>query len=141
MSELDRLTGAIGHPAPSRHKVAPWRLVLGLVLAPASFLLQIVGSYVVAARVCNLGSDPRNWTIGINAVAVIGALAGMWFAWHGFRATRHEKKGGARQAIDTGEGRTRFIAACGFAESGIFLLAVTLGLTSVLTVSQCLVVR
>lgn len=65
----------------------------------------------------------------------------MWFAWHAFQATRHEKSGGTQQTLDAGEGRTRFIAACGFAESSIFLLAVILGLTSVLTVSQCLVVR
>ena len=141
MSELDRLTGALSHPAPARHKVAAWRLIFGLVLAPASFLVQIVGSYVVAARACDLGSNPRDWTIAINSVAVIGSLAGMWFAWHAFQATRHEKDGGAQHALDTGEGRTRFIAGCGFAESSIFLLAVVLGLTAVLTVSQCLVVR
>ncbi|RST31276.1 hypothetical protein HMF7854_10845 [Sphingomonas ginkgonis] len=141
MSDLARLTEALQDPAPDRHRVAGWRLVLGLVLAPTSFLLQIVGSYIVTVHLCDLGGDPRPWTFGINAIAVAGALAGIWFAWHAFQATRHERGGGARKSLDTGEGRTRFIAACGFAESGIMLLAVVLGLTSVLTLSQCLVVR
>ncbi len=138
MSDLGQLARAVEHPSPGRRKVAAWELLVGLLLAPASFSLQVVGSYVVSSRQCASGSDPRTFVVVLNLLAVVGAVVGMACAYDAFRKTCREKKGGTPHAVETGEGRTRFVAACALAESTIFLLAVVLGLTAVLTLWHCL---
>ena len=138
MSAIGDLEREVAHPAPGRRLVAGWELLVGLLLAPASFASQIIVSYVVTSRSCSAGTDPRSFVVALNIAATIGAVAGMAVAYHAFQKTRSEKKGLTEHAVETGEGRTRFIAACALAESAIFLLAVILGLTAMLTLSHCL---
>jgi hypothetical protein len=112
-------------------------LFTALFLAPASFALQIIVGYVVAARWCSAALQPQGWLLAIHATAVFGASIGMGLAWMIWRRTREEKPGGASRAADRGEGRTRFLALCAVCSSLIFLLAVLMDLASVLMLGSC----
>jgi hypothetical protein len=81
------------------------------------------------------GNLPR-WRVILIALAI--TVAGLLIAFANFRETRAEKSGGHQKLQEIGEGRTRFLAYCGLCASGIFGLAVTIQLTSILTLSTCL---
>jgi hypothetical protein len=137
MTQLHALAQALDHPAPARGTVGRLRLIGSLVLAPAAFTAQVVCSYGFASSMCQAGARPQAILVAINALAIIAAAAGFILAVSSWRKTRGEKPGSANDAIDIGEGRTRFLALCGLWGSSMFLLAVVLGLTAIVTVGTC----
>lgn len=138
MTALHPLATAVDHPSPAKGKLPAWRLVAGLLLAPAAFSVQVVASYVVAALGCGEEGAPRVLLIIVNLIAVAATFGGAGVAIANFRATRDEKNGGHSRLQEVGEGRTRFLAYFGVCASLLFGLAVLVQLTSIFTVSQCL---
>lgn len=137
MTQLHALARGVDHPAPARETVPRWRLVAAIALAPAAFSAQVVGSYVVASSYCHGGAHSQAALVVINVLATITAVIGLVIAVASSRATRSEKPGGAQEAIDIGEGRTRFMALCGLWSSVIFVLAIALELTAIATFGTC----
>lgn len=125
------------HPAPHRGRVRGWQLLVALFLAPAAFTAQIMGAYVVASRTCAAGGLPRVPLMLLHLSAILAAGAGVAVAWALWRRTRDEKPGDAEQAIDRGEGRTRFLALCGFYASLVFLLAVLVDASALVFFGAC----
>lgn len=138
MSDLHPLARAVEHPSPGKRIIPVWRLVVGVILAPSAFALQVVVSYVVAANGCAAGGGPSGWLLPINLAALAATIAGFVIAITNFQATREEKPGGHRRMQEVGEGRTRFLAYCGLCASAIFGLAVIVQFTAILTLSACL---
>lgn len=137
-----------GHPAPERGVVALGTLWFGLFGAAAAWSVQSLVNYVVAAHTCfprlypldtpTIGRAPLWWiTVIVSLVALaIGVLGGL-AALRSWRATRHEKGGHAHWALETGEGRTRFMASAGLVTSGIFIIAILVNAASAIVVTPC----
>lgn len=137
MSELHPLATAVEHPSPAKGSLPRWRVLSGLLLAPAAFSTQVVASYVIAALGCDGETGPRFLLVLVNLIAVAATFGGAAIAIGNFRATRHEKGGDHGHLQEVGEGRTRFLAYFGVCASVLFGLAVLVQLTSILTLSQC----
>jgi len=137
MSDLHPLATAVEHPSPAKGTLPRWRIITGLLLAPAAFSTQVVASYVIAALRCDVGSAPRILLILLNLMAVAATFGGAAIAIANFRATRDEKGGDHSRLQEVGDGRTRFLAYFGACASVLFGLAVLVQLTSIITLSRC----
>jgi hypothetical protein len=125
------------HPAPHRERAPASQLLVALFLAPTAFAIQLMAAYVVASRMCSTGGSPQVPLLLIHAAAVLAAGIGFGFAQVLWRRTRNEKPGDAGEAIDRGEGRTRFLALCGLYGSIVFLIAVLVDASAVAFLGIC----
>lgn len=146
-------TGA--HPAPARGVVRPMFLWFGLFGGPAAWTVQTLANTAVAAHACYPRLTPTERpvtgglfaiTLIVSLVAVAVSIAALLVAWRSWSRTRHEhqeQSGGASEhaaqhaALETGEGRTRFMALSGVLMSITFLVAVLAHTASVLIVGPC----
>jgi hypothetical protein len=137
---------AITHPAPDRDKVSFWALMFGCCAAPIFWLGQLGLGYGLSAQVCYGGNHPtvtampgtlQTALIVFDVVAIVAALAGGIVSFASWRATQEEKKGGAHQALHTGEGRARFMALWGIMSSLWFLGAIVFNTIGSLVVPLC----
>ena len=71
--------------------------------------------------------------IGAASFAILGGIVS-WMSWN---ATQDEKKGGAHEALHTGEGRARFMALWGIMSSLWFLGAIVFGTIGSMVVPLC----
>jgi len=140
--------GRPGHPAPSRDKVSPFLVWFGLFGAAAAWTVQLIADYAIAAHGCFPRSVPLTepvwghatltiWLFAISILAIIVAalaLAAAFVAWH---RTSDEMGGEGHWALDTGEGRTRFMAAAGMMASSVFLLAILFHFAAVVLLGHC----
>jgi hypothetical protein len=143
-----RATGAPKHPAPARDQIALGTLWFGLFGAAAAWSVQTVANYVVASHTCfprlyplatpTIGRAALWWIVVIVSLValVIGVLGGL-AALRSWRATREETGGHAHWALETGEGRTRFMASAGLVTSGIFIIAILVNAASAVLVNPC----
>ncbi len=140
--------GHPGHPAPARGRVSSFVLWFGLFGAPAAWSVQLLVNYPMAAHTCFPRLIPlASPTIGhgglttattiVSIVAILVAIAAGVAAIAAWRQTSGESGGQAHWLLDTGEGRTRFMAASGLMTSGLFLLAIIVHTISIFTVAQC----
>ena len=128
------------HPAPERHRVAPFTLWFGLLGAPAAWAIQTLVNLPISAHAC----FPRIFPLAVPAAgalrgilfvvciaAIIVGVAALWAAVRGWQRTREEHQSGSGKGgqhdrgtalAETGEGRTRFMAAAGVLTSLTFLL-------------------
>lgn len=141
-------TGAPKHPAPERHSIALGTLWFGLFGAAVAWSVQLLVDYVVAAHSCyprlyplatpTIGRAPLWWITVIVSVLmlIVGVLGGL-AAVRSWSATRHETGGHTQWALDTGEGRTRFMATAGLVTSAIFIVAMLVNTAAAITVTPC----
>jgi hypothetical protein len=137
---------APSHPGPDRRKVGFWALMFGCCAAPIFWIGQMTLGYWMSAEVCYGGDHPTVTNapgmlhlalLTFDAIAILAALAGGVVSWLSWRATRQEKKGGANQALHTGEGRARFMALWGIMSSLWFLGAIAFNTIASLMVPLC----
>jgi len=138
---------AAGHPAPHRHHVGGWLLLLGLLAAPAAWLAQTVVNYTVASLACYPHDAPLSapdmsalWPVlclmTLAAVVIgIASFAASRKAWRATREEMHDSSG--RHAVEIGEGRTRFLALSGMMVSGLFLVAVLFNAVGLVVLPPC----
>jgi hypothetical protein len=134
------------HPAPGRHAVSPGALWFGLFGAPAAWSVQLMANYALTAHGCFPGSEPRatpyfgglsTLVLVISAAALAVAAAAGGAAWRSWRTTRAEHPGGHEHLLETGAGRTRFMALAGLLLSGLFLLGVVMAAIPLFLVPPC----
>jgi hypothetical protein len=147
------MTSAAGppseHPAPHRARVRPWVLLAALAAGPFGWIVQLVVGYAVAGHACYPDGGPRlappagGWggeqagLVILNVVCLVIALAGAAISWRNWRKVRGEKSGGARRLLETGEGRTRFLATCGILAGLGFALAIAFNTVEPLVIAAC----
>lgn len=144
-----------GHPAPARRHVPLRALWFGVFAAPAAWSVQTLVNFTLAAHACYPGLYPL-------ATPTVGALRGIVFAvslatiavciaatavsWRTWRRTRAEAQqdtgsgaehGDVQALLETGAGRTRFMAMGGLLMSGVFLVASIVHLASLFLVTPC----
>lgn len=128
--------GPSEHPSPHRDKVRLEILLLALAAGPTAWIVQLVVDFGLSSAVCRQYGVPRAagaadvWAaehlilVGVNLVCFAVALAGGFTALAAWRRTRAEKPGDVAELVEIGEGRTRFLAACGMMASAAFAVAI-----------------
>ena len=133
------------HPSPGRHQVSLTALWFGLFAAPAVWSLQLLLLYPVVAHACFprdrplsvpvRSTDPVVLLVSVVALAV-AAAAGL-IALRSWRTTRAEHHAGEELLLETGEGRSRFMALGGMLLSGLFLFGIVLNGLPFLLLRPC----
>ena len=144
-----------GHPAPERVRVHSAALWFGLFGGPAAWSVQTLVNLPVASHACYPQLFPldapvtgglRGIVFIVSLLAVLVSVTAAVCAWRAWRETRNEhqdKSGKANQhqaeaaALETGEGRTRFMALAGVLTSGTFVLVSIVHLSTVFLVAPC----
>ena len=153
---LDTAATSAGHPAPARGNVALWMLWFGFLGAPLAWTLQTLANTAVASHGCYPQLFPlstpvtggmRGILFAISVVAIIAGVAALAVSFSAWRRTRseHQEKSGedARRhnrstaALETGEGRTRFMALSGMLTSIVFLVVILAHTAAVFVVIPC----
>ena len=134
------------HPAPQRGAVSSGALWFALFGAPAAWSVQLLVSYALSSHSCFPRRVPLTaptlealpaWELGVAVAALVVALAAGGVAIHAWRATRAEGEGSEHRLLETGEGRTRFMAFAGVLVSGLFALGVVLNLITPILLPAC----
>jgi uncharacterized membrane protein len=130
-------------------------LWFGLFGGPAAWSIQTLVNLPVAAHACYPQLYPldvpvigglRGIVFVVSILAVLVSVAAAAAAWRAWQFTRHEHQqssGKANQhqaeaaALETGEGRTRFMAAAGVLTSLTFVLVSLVHLSAVFLVTPC----
>ena len=133
--------GAAGHPAPHRHNVSGWLLLIVLAAPAVTWWLQSVFNYYVSGYACFPHDAPLEsarfpalmWSVlvGLTLVALAVSITSFLLSYRAWDRTRGEMQGSGNDIVEVGEGRTRFLALSGMLVSGLFVAAVvfnTLGL-------------
>ena len=148
-------SGAPAHPAPERQRVRLAALWFGLAGGPAAWSVQTLVSLPVAAHACYPRLVPLSspvfggvrgvvFLLGVMAFVVSAVAAGVaWRTWSRTRQEHHADSGaGARHTesmalLETGEGRTRFMALAGLMTSVTFLLVTAAHAATLFFVAPC----
>ena len=132
MAETVAASSSTPHPAPHRDRIGVFWLWFGIFAAPVAWNLQLLVASAFSGHLCYPYQDPLGPTAGqhlswvlaaIDAAGIIVSLIALAVASANWGRVRREKQGGAEHAMDAGEGRTRFMAVLGIANSLLFLLA------------------
>jgi hypothetical protein len=140
--------GAPEHPSLHRDQVSVPLLLLGVFAGPVAWGLQLVTNFALASHSCFPSDVPRTsilpgwqWSspaiLAINIAAAVLSLAGAAISYRHWQAVRHEHHGSVRQAVEAGEGRTRFLAIWGVMTGLGFFVAIIFNTIGFLMVPQC----
>ena len=155
----DRLDSArtnAGHPAPQRGNVPLWTLWFGFAGAPLGWTMQALANTALASHGCYPQIYPLRapvtgglrgilFAVSVGAIGLgVAALAISWSTWRRTRGEHQANSGHASRghshgtaALETGEGRTRFMALAGVLTSVVFLLVILAHTVAVFVVLPC----
>ena len=147
-SDQEQLAGspAAAHPAPHRRRVSPWAIGVGVCAAPSIWAIQLLTDVSLSGHACgprNTLQSQSSWLglpvvlLTINVVAVALCLAAAFVAWGSWRATRNERPGSGHHVLESGDGRTRFLALVGLMTSVLFGAAIILESVNFFVVPSC----
>jgi hypothetical protein len=143
------------HPAPARGRVRFAALFFSFFGSPAAWTLQTLVNLPLASHACFPQREPlsapvfgsvRGVAFTVSLLAVLACLAATFVAWRIWSRTREEHQGSTGSAsshgqsaalLETGEGRTRFIAASGLMLGTVFLLVTIVNTVTIFIVSPC----
>ena len=142
------LTGATGHPSPARGRVGATSLWFGLCGGALAWSVLTIANYAIAAQVCypqmvplttpKIGRGPLALILLVVAAgAILVSMIAAMVSLRNWRRTQDESQGDTHWALDTGEGRTRFMAVSSLMTSAVFLLAILVHTSAILFVSPC----
>jgi hypothetical protein len=153
---LDMARSEAGHPAPSRGNVALWTLWFGFLGAPLGWSVQAIANTAVASHGCYPSLYPlsspatggmRGILFVISLVAIVLGVAALGMSFSTWRRTNdeHQEKSGegsrrhdrSTAALETGEGRTRFMALSGVLTSIVFLVVIVAHTAAVFVMTPC----
>lgn len=135
------------HPAPYRGHVGLSTLWFGLLAPPAAWSIQIVVSYSLASLVCFPHDTPLaapvftgTWWIllAINAAALAATVAAILVAYRAWHASlRDRPSDSAASALESGAGRSRFMAISGILLGGGFVVLSIFMISTLFVVPLC----
>jgi hypothetical protein len=148
------MRGKAGHPAPERELARLSALWFGLFGGFAAWTVQTLVNLPVAAHGCFPRLEPlaspvtevRGAASAVSVVAVLVSAAAVLVAWRTWSRTRqeHQQSSGSGSTegqwaalLETGEGRTRFMALAGVLTSGAFLLITIATACAIFLVQPC----
>jgi hypothetical protein len=133
MAETVAATPHTPHPAPHRERIGVFWLWFGIFAAPVAWNLQLLVATAFSGHLCYPDQYPlgpaqagfhMSWVLAvIDVTGIMVALIALTVASVNWRRVHQEKEGSGQHLLDAGEGRTRFMAMLGIANSLLFLLA------------------
>jgi hypothetical protein len=144
-----------GHPAPARGHVPLSALWFGLAGAPAAWSVQTLVNLSLASHSCFPRLTPlaspatsglRGIAFVVGLVALVVCVAATAVAWRTWWRTREEHQQGTGRGrehepssalLETGEGRTRFMALAGVLTSVTFLVVSAINTAAIFIVTPC----
>ncbi|HUP06545.1 MAG TPA: hypothetical protein VMU47_05300 [Caldimonas sp.] len=121
------------HPAPHRDRVPGWLITVGLFGAPAAWSVQSLLDVGLSGYACYPKDEPLATPIwsglsialaGANVVALLVCVIAGVVAFVAYRRSGAERPGSAHHLLESGDGRTRFLALAGVLTSVLFVVAV-----------------
>ena len=122
-------------------------LTIGVLAAPAAWLLQICAGETLVAHTCFPHNVPLHiplasaigWSVtGLSgAMLIVGAL-GTWLAWRNWRRLKRAGRRRSPESIDTTVEGEAFVARVGLMASGLFLFALVATDVATGLVSACM---
>jgi hypothetical protein len=134
------------HPAPHREAVPIAKLWYGVFGAPLAWSLQELYGYAAMAHGCYPRRFPLSeltsagwwWSSVIVSIVTVAIGAGaLVTAIRNWERTREEKPGRHTEALEIGEGRTRFMSISGVMLAAFFLLASLLTGAALVVLPAC----
>jgi hypothetical protein len=121
-------------PAPHRDAASGAVLAFAILAGPAAWGLQLLVNYGFSSQACYPRQYPRavppdNWAwlpYGLMAVTALAFLLAAAAGWVGYSRLRKMQAGsgaGHARLIEVGEGRARFLSACGLWIGTLFAVA------------------
>ena len=131
----------IGHPSPHRLRVGLFPLVISLLGAPGAWIIQMLGSEVLAGNGCiHQGFAARHLMMCLYALSITCFFIGTFScitAWVSWLKAKHELEGESKHVMNIGEGRTRFLVLLGVFSSLIFIIAILFTGSALVLVAPC----
>lgn len=136
------------HPAPHRERASPVASTFALLGGPGAWFVQVCAGFAMSSWPCfpmdqrrALPLDGYAWTYTatgiISLAAVVTALAAALTGWRLLQLTREEMQGDHRHLVDTGSGRTRFLALWGTVYGAGFAVAAAITGIALLILPRC----
>jgi hypothetical protein len=115
---------------------------MALFAAPTAWFVQLNVSVLLGMRQCSDHPDAASslvtgCLVAVGLAALLIVLAALWAAARSWKLSRSEAAGGYHGALNSGHGRTRFLALAGLIANSIFLIAVGFSLIIPLLVVSC----
>ena len=135
-----------GHPAPHRHRFSTSWLIAALVAPPLGWSLHLVANYALASHSCYPMDVPKSpvhpgllWgsLIAIDVISLVLSAASAFIAYSAWQSSRQEMAEHRSKMVETGEGRTRFLAAWGLLISVLFFITVASDSASLWILKSC----
>ena len=143
------------HPAPARERASLPALWFGLFGGPVAWSIQTLVNLPLASHACFPRLEPLDTPVvgGLRGIVLVVSLLALLVsafaavvAWRVWSRTRLEHQGGTGEgrghdphlaALETGEGRTRFMALAGVMTSAAFFLVSAAHAATLFLVSPC----
>lgn len=137
------------HPAPQRARLPPLEALFLLTAPPIAWFVQLCVGYTLASAPCFAAQARRlqvpasaAWTRPAMVIALLVALLiclYVWLrAWRVFTATRNEQIENHGPLIESGSGRTRFVALWGMLLGTGFAVATVVTAVAFAVLPRCL---
>ena len=132
MAETVVASSRTPHPAPHRERLGVFWLWFGIFAAPVAWNLQLLVASAFSGNLCYPYHEPLGPQVGhhlswvlalIDIIGILLSLIALAVAIVNWGRVHREKEGSGQHLLDAGEGRTRFMAMLGIANSLLFLLA------------------
>jgi hypothetical protein len=146
MTAQAQLPIKIDHPSPHRGRIGVFALLFGMAAAPLAWDVQLLVSVSLSGHACY----PRNtllrsplwsgtWPIllVVSMAGIVIAIAGGFVAYRSWLGTLDERPGSAHHLLESGDGRSRFMAMFGMLGSALFLVALVFGAVALYLVPLC----
>ena len=133
-------------PVSARTPIAPWRVFVAILAAPAAWTLQVCIAEALVAQSCFPYDAPMRapyagaalrTVVGVSAAALVVGIAGTFFSWRNWRRLVGHAYGAQARADETLLNGEAFIAKVGFMSSVLFLFALVATDVAVALVSGC----
>lgn len=134
------------HPAPQRSRIGAASLAFAILAAPIAWSLQMAVNVPIAAHGCfpaDMPLDAPLWANArfvmalVDAVALLVCIAAGLTGWRHWRLAQDEKDGRARELMEGGDGRTRFLSMVAILDSALFAIAVAFAAANLAAVPSC----
>lgn len=132
-----------GHGEP----VSVLMLTIGVLAAPAAWLLQICAGETIVAHTCFPHDMPLRvplssaigWSVvGVSGMTLIVGALGTWLAWRNWRRLNRAGHRQTPATVDTKVEGEAFVARVGLMASGLFLFALVATDVATGLVSACM---
>lgn len=138
-------TSALENHPPLRSAAPLFLLFFGVAAGPIVWIIHLIVNAIVAGHACagsELGYTEWGWSaerlilVAIDAAALVTAFAATLVSLWCWRAVNAEHAG-TGNILQVGEGRTRFIAACGILTGAGFMLAILFDTFAAISAPRC----